>query len=103
MSILLKPYNEMNTEEVMIHWKRVRYAHCLGLYESPNHVLWELINESKRVTLQRWDTNTGAPYEKQKIWGSNNLNPKDRDPTVPDRSLRRTLLELTKPAKQEAS
>ena len=62
----LKPYNEMNTEEVMIHWKRVRYAHCLGLYESPNHVLWELINESKRVTLQRWDTNTGSIYKEEK-------------------------------------
>jgi len=55
----LRPYEEMNTVEVFTNWKRVRYAHCLNLYESPNRVLWAIVDEAKGVTLQMWDVNTG--------------------------------------------
>jgi hypothetical protein len=55
----LKPYEEMNVVEVMAHWNRVRYAHCLNLYESPNRILWAVVDEAKGVTLQMWDVNTG--------------------------------------------
>ena len=61
----LKPYESMNTVEVMTYWTRVRYKHSLSLYESPNHVLWALVDEAKAMTLQMRDTNTGQVYEKE--------------------------------------
>jgi hypothetical protein len=56
----LKPYEEMNTLEVIQYWKRVRYAHLLNLYESPNHVLWAVVDETHSETLRMWDVNTGV-------------------------------------------
>ena len=61
----LKPYEEMNCTEIMIHWKRVRYAHCLNLYESPNKVFWAIVDEAKSETLEIRDVNSGQVYHRE--------------------------------------
>ena len=63
MILSLKPYEEMNVDERLIHWVRRRDGHCLCLLESPNRVYWSVVNESKRQILFTIDTNSGQPIE----------------------------------------
>ena len=65
MIVSSESYQEMNTAEIMQLWHRVHYTRCLCLYESPNHRLWALVNESLGITVEIRDVNTGQPYKSQ--------------------------------------
>jgi hypothetical protein len=63
----LKPYEEMNCLEVIIHWTRMKAKAPNGysFFKSPNNSLWAIVDEQRNETLQMWDVNTGYLYRKQ--------------------------------------
>jgi hypothetical protein len=86
----------MNTIELISYWQRMKAKAPDGhtLFMSPNKCLWAIVDEQRNQTVEMWDVNTGHVYRQQPPapWGSDKLPPEDRDPTIPDRSLHRTLL-----------
>jgi hypothetical protein len=65
--IVLKPYEEMNTGEVISHWSRldIKAPGGFSVFKSPNKALWAFVDEKRCVTVVMWDAHTGRVYREE--------------------------------------
>jgi hypothetical protein len=64
-SLNLKPYEEMNSLEVITWWTRLKAKapHGLSIFKSPNENLWAIVDESHFRTIKMWDIHSGQVYK----------------------------------------